>query len=113
MFRRFVIEHPWLFRIGVQNYGIAPEVVEQFVPAAEAAMVQLRARVARVLGREVADATLQFHAMCEGLAGVELGCMLSAEDAERVWRDGLAALVAGLRAQHSYPVRTGLPTDRS
>lgn len=100
VFRRFAVEHPWLFRIGVQKYGITPEVVEQFVPAAEAAMVQLRYRVARVLGREVPDATLQFHAMCEGLTAVELGCMLPAERAERIWRDGLAALVAGLRAQH-------------
>lgn len=100
VFRRFAVEHPSLFRIGVQGYGIAPEVVERFVPAAEAALVHLRARVTRALGREAPAATLQFHAMCEGLAAVELGCMLPAERAEQIWRDGLAALVAGLRAQH-------------
>jgi AcrR family transcriptional regulator len=101
VFRRFAVEHPWLFRIGVQSSAIAPEVSAQFAPAAEAALVHLRARVARALGREVPAATLQFHALCEGLVAVELGCMLPAEEAEQVWRDGLAALVTGLRTQHS------------
>jgi AcrR family transcriptional regulator len=99
VFRPFAVEHPWLFRIGVQNYGVTPEVVQRYVPAAEAAMVHLRARVARALG-EVPAATLQFHAMCEGLAAVELGCMLPAEEAEKIWHDGLTALVTGLRARH-------------
>jgi AcrR family transcriptional regulator len=101
VFRRFAVEHPSLFRIGVQSYGVAPEIVERFAPAAEAALVHLRARVTRALGREVPAATLQFHALCEGLAAVELGCMLPAEEAEQVWHDGLTALVTGLRAHHS------------
>ena len=101
VFRRFAVEHPSLFRIGVQNVGIAPEVVGQFAPAARAALVHLRARVTRALGCEAPAATLQFHALCEGLAAVELACMLAAEEAEQVWHDGLAALVTGLRARHT------------
>ena len=101
VFRRFAVEHPSLFRIGVQSYGIAPEVVEQFAPAAEVALVHLRARVTRALGSDVPGATLQFHALCEGLAAVELGCLLPATEAEQVWHDGLTALITGLRAQLS------------
>lgn len=106
VFRRFALEHPSLFRIGVQSYGVAPEVVERFAPAAQAALVHLRARVNRALGCEVPAATLQFHALCEGLAAVELGCMLPAEQAEQVWHDGLTALVTGLRAHRRSGVRT-------
>ena len=100
VFRRFAVEHPSLFRIGVQSYGIAPQIVERFAPAAEAALVHLRTRVTRAMGREAPAATLQFHAMCEGLAAVELGCLLRAEEAEQLWHDGLTALVTGLRAAH-------------
>ena len=101
VFRRFAVEHPSLFRIGVQSYGIAPEIVERFAPAAQAALVHLQARVTRALGHEAPAATLQFHALCEGLAAVELGCMLPVEEAEQVWHCGLTALVTGLRAHHS------------
>jgi predicted transcriptional regulator len=85
----------------VQSYGIAPEIVERFAPAAEAALVHLRAWITRALGREIPAASLQFHALREGLAAVELGRMLPAEEAEQVWHDGLTALVTGLRTHHS------------
>lgn len=98
VFRRFAVEHPSLFRLGVQRHGIAPEVAERFVPEAEAALVDLRTRVVRAVGPDKPAATLQFHALCEGLAAVELSGMLPAEGAEQVWRDALGALVTGLRA---------------
>jgi hypothetical protein len=43
----------------------------------------------------VRDATTQFHALCEGLAALELRAALPAEDAERIWRDAFTALIAG------------------
>jgi AcrR family transcriptional regulator len=101
MFRRFALEHPALFSIGVQralpNSGLWP----QFRAAANAALAVLSRRVARLqkrglLGeRTVRDATIQFHSLCEGLAAVELRDTLPLGEAERIWREALTALVAG------------------
>jgi AcrR family transcriptional regulator len=78
VFRRFAIGHPSLFRIGVQQ-TVGPTVsASDFAQAATQAFDGLEARVARVkaaglLGsRSVREAACQFHALCEGLAAVEL-----------------------------------------
>jgi AcrR family transcriptional regulator len=99
MFRRFALDHPALFSIGVQRIIVEPDVWPHFRPAARSALAVLQARVqtladAGLLGdRSVVDATLQFHALCEGLAAVELRGIPSG--AERVWREGLHALIVG------------------
>ena len=41
------------------------------------------------------DAVRGFHALCEGLAAIELRGLLPAGDEERIWRDALSALVRG------------------
>jgi hypothetical protein len=41
------------------------------------------------------EATLEFHAMCEGLATLERRGTRTTFDAERIWRGGLGALIAG------------------
>jgi hypothetical protein len=47
-------------------------------------------------GRSTHDAASQFHALCEGLAALELRGMFTAEPhAERQWREALSALVNG------------------
>ena len=99
MFRRFAVEHPALFAIGVQrNVPGVPEW-EPVCEAADEAWSQLTPRVERLGdrlgGRTVADATLQFHALCEGLATVELRGIRAPLDAERLWRDALRALIRG------------------
>jgi hypothetical protein len=43
----------------------------------------------------VPDATREFHALCEGLAAMELRSLLPRREEERVWRDALATLVRG------------------
>jgi hypothetical protein len=43
----------------------------------------------------VPQATLQFHALCEGLAALELRGALPRQEAQGVWREGLGTLVAG------------------
>ena len=64
-------------------------------------MAVLHGRIARLepggrLGdRSVADAATEFHALCEGLAAIELRGMLRAGEMERIWRNALAALVRG------------------
>jgi hypothetical protein len=45
--------------------------------------------------RTVPEATLEFHALCEGLAAIELRRFARVSDSERIWRQALAALVEG------------------
>jgi AcrR family transcriptional regulator len=101
VFRRFAIEHPSLFHLGVQRLLPDPGLASEFSGAAGEALAGLRARIERaaaagLLGdRAVRDVTLEFHALCEGLAAVELRSLLPAGEEERVWRDALTALVRG------------------
>ena len=148
VFRPFVVEHPSLFQVGVQQVDTSPELVAGFSPAAAAALTFLRARITRLIETEargerpgarpnatapgagpdigpdarpeaaagavagaVVDgaravavdmATVQFHALCEGLGAVELRGMLSSGWEERVWRSGITALVTGFRQTGSH-----------
>jgi len=101
VFREFSLSHPSLFRIAVQRTAVEGELAVQFRPAAAAAMAELARRVARLqedkrLGeRSVHEAASQFHALCEGLAALELRGVLNADGAEVFWRSALTALVAG------------------
>jgi AcrR family transcriptional regulator len=100
VFRRFAMGHPSLFRIGVQKTG-APALSGGFARAAAEAFAGLETRVARVraaglLGnRTVRDAACEFHALCEGLAAMELRDLLPLGEEVRIWRDALTALVSG------------------
>jgi AcrR family transcriptional regulator len=99
VFRRFAIGHPSLFRIGVQLSS--PQLRDRFSAAAAKAFAGLEVRMTRVndaglLGpRNVRDAACEFHALCEGLAAVELRSQMTPGQEERIWRDALTALVAG------------------
>jgi AcrR family transcriptional regulator len=102
MFRRFALEHPALFSVGIQRTLPSSELWPQFRAAANDALAVLSRRLARLqendllAGRTVRDATTQFHALCEGLAALELREALPPKDADRIWRDALTALIAGL-----------------
>lgn len=102
-FRTFAVQHPALFRIGVQRVALPPEVTRGFAGAATRALGSLHARIARLsenggLGhRSVPDATWEFHAVCEGLAALELRSNLPSAHAQRLWTDALSALLAGWR----------------
>jgi len=104
VFRRFAVRHPSLFRIGVQHSlpEGADDLATEFRGAAASALAGLRARIKRVedaglLGRHsVYEATYAFHALCEGLAAVELRGLMPAGLEEGLWRDALVSLVAGL-----------------
>jgi len=102
VFRRLVVNHPALFTIGVQHRDVPPDLAAQFRPAADTAMTRLLARFQRLheLGllhrRRVKDVACEFHALCEGLAVLELRGIIAKGRAERIWRDALTALVAGL-----------------
>ena len=64
--------------------------------------------------RSVDDAATAFHALCEGLAALEIRCAFPAETAEHLWRDSLTALIDGLntnpRRRRPPPTRQLSPT---
>ena len=107
VFRRFAVEHPSLFAIGVQRTLTPPDLAAGFSAAATAALGGLTARVERLeaaglLGaRTVGEAVFGFHALCEGLAAVELRGLMAAGQGQRIWRDSLAALVTGFETARS------------
>ena len=101
VFRRFSVEHPSLFRVAVQRTLPGPGYATGFGAEAGRALAQLEAKVGRLeeagllVGRTVRQATSAFHALCEGLAALELRGLLPAGHEEAAWRDALGALVAG------------------
>jgi AcrR family transcriptional regulator len=104
MFRRFALAHPALFSIAIQRTLADRSQWEQFRPAAWAAFAGLEARFERLAdldllgGRTPREAAFEFHAFCEGLTAVELRGTPPGVDGERLWRDGVYALVVGLAA---------------
>jgi AcrR family transcriptional regulator len=99
MFRRFALEHPALFSIGIQRTD--PEAWPHFRSAASSALATLHKRIeplaaAGLIGeRSVGEAALQFHALCEGLAAVELRGTPLTPTPVQFWRDAFGALIAG------------------
>jgi len=93
MYRRFSNEHPSLWALGIQY---VPESGTVNVVAWKSLNL-LKEKVGRLRlhGRTVDQATLQFHALCEGMAAVELRGMSGVADWEAIWRQGFAALVSG------------------
>lgn len=102
-FRVFAIGHPALFRIGFQLIDVPDESRPAIRDAAGRAMATLHERIERLHEaggldrRSLPEAAAQFHALCEGLAAVELRGFLPAPQAKRIWTGGLTALVVGWR----------------
>lgn len=115
VFRRLVIDHPALFKIGVQHSDVPSELVRQFRAEASNALARLQSRFHRLqehrlLGdRSISEAALQFHALCEGLAALELRGILASGEEERIWRDALTALIAGLCSPVAQSPRSAIP----
>lgn len=106
VFRRFALEHPSLFRLAVQQVATPAEVIERFRPSAHTAFAELERRIARLGVTPTGDAALAFHALCEGMAAVELRCMTDPERAEAQWRRAFAALIDGLARPGGRPARS-------
>lgn len=110
-FRRWTLEHPALFRLGLLGEQLPPDLAERFRPARIEALGYLVTQLGLVLGlsggfsnRTLMETTTQFDAMCEGLAMLERRGALPKGQEEQLWRDGLNALVTGLQA-HTGPSR--------
>jgi AcrR family transcriptional regulator len=100
VFRRFAVAHPALFGIGFRQLLKPPRLGAGFRDAAADSYAGLKERVARLGpaglgGRSVEDAAVEFHALCEGLAALELRGLLPDGREEDVWHSALGALVRG------------------
>jgi AcrR family transcriptional regulator len=101
MYRRFSNAHPSLFALGIQyarTAGTVRVVAWESLNLLKARLQRL-ADAGRLSGRTVDAATLQFHALCEGMAAVERRGMDGVSDWEAIWRQGFEALVGGFAAQ--------------
>jgi AcrR family transcriptional regulator len=106
VFRRFVVEHPVLFRIAFQRVLPDFQPGPELIAARDRGLDLLTQRVGRLeeggLLEDVplTDAVVAFQAMCEGLGNLELrGAimrLLPAGREEEVWRSSLHAAVQGL-----------------
>ena len=106
VYRRFVLEHPSLYRIAFQRALPELEMTAALLRAREESFGRLEFRVARVAesdqlkGRSVRAAAVEYNAMCEGLANAELrgGTLqiLPAGEEKRVWKEAFETLVKGL-----------------
>jgi AcrR family transcriptional regulator len=103
MFRRFALEHPALFSIGIQL--TEPSLWPRFSARAAEARASLHrlfeplARAGLLGSRSVPEAALQFHSLCEGLAALELRRTPFGSDPEEFWRRAVQALVTGFAAR--------------
>lgn len=102
VFRGFALEHPALFSIALHRAD--PSISPRFHAAATEALVVLHQRFEPLAdadllgGRSVAEAALQFHALCEGIAWTELRGNRLLPDPEHFWRNAFHALITGFAA---------------
>lgn len=103
-FRQFAMEHRALFQLGIQQAGTTPAQLIKIRAAAARAWTKLQGRVIRLQQQRQLDslnpdeAATAFHALCEGLAALEMRGVLPLDAAEDLWKDSLTALVNGLTA---------------
>lgn len=116
VFRRFAIEHPSLFRLAFQHRNTTPsQQWPKLRPTQQAALAGLGERIAALgrardlTDRAASEAMIEFHALCEGLAALELRGVLPTANEEQLWRHALTALVSGLN--HGAPARPERPSD--
>jgi AcrR family transcriptional regulator len=101
VFRRFALEHPALFAISIQRALPDPALAAGFRRAGSEALAGLELLIARVQeagllgGRTVREGATAFHALCEGLAAMELRVAQQGAGQEGIWRGALTALVRG------------------
>lgn len=107
VFRRFVLEHPALFRITFQRAVPNHEPGPELLAARAAGFARLTQKIERLalaglLKRKPASrAVIEYQAMCEGLANFELRAptmrILPEGQEEAAWRDAFTGLVRSFR----------------
>ena len=105
-FRALMISRPALYEIGFQSTGEDDAVRNAYMPAAAESFMELVGLFARLAdaaglpGHEPREAAIQFSALCEGLATLELRerrhCSpVDEREWRERWRQATKALVAG------------------
>lgn len=101
-FRAWTLEHPALYRLTFDRLMTGADADRRVTDAGRAALEHLRVRVVRAAatgclgGRDIDDVITEFHALCEGIATVELRGMLPPDNAERLAHDAFEALLRGM-----------------
>jgi AcrR family transcriptional regulator len=105
VFRRFVLEHPALFRITFQRVVARFEPGPELLASRAAALERLTGKLGRLeqIGmlkrKSLSQAVIEFQAMCEGLGNLELrGAtmrMLTEGQEEDAWREAFTNLIRG------------------
>lgn len=105
VFRAMAIDNPAAYRITFLRIVPELDLGAATRESADHAMGLLRRRFERLAdagrldGRTAAEATGQFHALCEGLATIELRSpAMLGDDPEHTWRRAVATLLSGLAA---------------
>lgn len=121
VYRRFVLDHPSLYRIAFQRIVPGLEPGPELTAARERTFPRLQERIARLQeagflnGKSVREAAVEFNAMCEGLANSELRGevlpILPRGHEERAWRDALRTVVRGFGAPAPSRARRAPPSS--
>ena len=102
-FRPFALDHPDLFRLVFVRPNIAPDpdVTAARLKAYSRLLARLeRARsVGSVPDRPAGVLGLEFNALCQGLASMELAGIISGSQAEQMWTDSFDDLLSGWQAR--------------
>lgn len=107
LYRPFVLEHPTLFRIAFQRIIPDMRATTELVDARRRATARFQERLQRLNDRGLLgikttrQAMVEFNAMCEGLANIELRSgtlpVLPRGEEELVWQVAISTLVRAFR----------------
>src|SRR5262245_39892512 len=118
VFRAMTLNNPAAYRITFLRSVPDLDLGSGTLAAAESSFRLLQQRFERLgavgglNGRTVAQATRQFHALCEGLAAIELrNPAVLGDETEQAWRDSITTLLNGL-AVPVTPTERGVSADR-
>lgn len=109
IFRPLAVEHPSLYRVTFQRAVPSLKLGDEYRSSVANAFGGLvgffvRLRDAGLLvDRDVEEAAIEFHALCEGLASVELRSPVFEPDPDRVWRRAFETLVRGFAVSPDAP----------
>lgn len=108
-FRPFALHHPDLFRLVFVGPDIEldPSAGEASAEAYGRLVARLeRARAAGLVPDRPIDAlAMEFHALCQGLASLELCGLMPPGQADQMWADSFDDLIAGWQVRAAAPPR--------
>ena len=122
VFRRFSLDTPNTFRLVFEGRVEREVLTPEDLAVGWTTFRKLQSRVQRIADAGLLDAsavgtvTIQFHALCQGLASNELiGRLAMFGDPPQVWDDALRALLRGmgLISTATRPVEAPSPSRRS